>query len=106
MALTSDSFKEILARYCQNENINIKLKEEQIQALHSISEYKDCICILPTAFGKSLIFHLACLLLKQHIIVISPISALIKDQLMILKSKGIQACGIDILGKTVYQFRG
>jgi superfamily II DNA or RNA helicase len=37
---------------------HIKLKEEQKEAVHQVVNGRDVIAVLPTGFGKSLIYHL------------------------------------------------
>lgn len=39
-------------------NINFELKEKQIQTLKSLYEGHDTMAVLPTGFGKSIIFQL------------------------------------------------
>ena len=51
---TTDLFKKALSDFS---NIT-QLKEEQKRCLRSLAERKDVFCILPTGFGKSLIFQM------------------------------------------------
>lgn len=46
-------------------NINISLKQEQVEILQLLLLKKNVVAILPTGFGKSLLFLLPPLLLDQ-----------------------------------------
>lgn len=62
-------------------------KEGQLQALHRVIEQKDSIILLPTGAGKSLIYQLASYLVPGMIVVISPLRALMEDQIINLDLK-------------------
>ena len=66
-----------------------KLKDKQKEILRAIAKKKDTIGILPTGYGKSVCYILPHLLYKKNIIVISPLIALMEDQYLKLKEKGI-----------------
>ncbi len=68
-----------------------KLKKEQEEIIDSILANKDTIGLLPTGFGKSITFQLPALILDGITIVISPLVALMSDQVQSLKKKGIRA---------------
>ncbi|XP_014678938.1 PREDICTED: ATP-dependent DNA helicase Q-like 3 [Priapulus caudatus] len=77
---------------------NIDLKEEQRRILTSLVQKKDVFALLPTGFGKSMIFLLLPLILdvidpgKKHtVLVISPLTALIQDQVGVARTHGINA---------------
>ena len=71
----------------------LSLKEGQYEALKSVVvNQKDTICVLPTGYGKSLIYQLlphVCDFYNNEenlcIIVVSPLNALIDDQMAKLK---------------------
>jgi len=62
----------------------------QIEAITEILEGRDCVVLLPTGAGKSIIYQLAGLVLPGRTIVVDPITALIEDQ-----TEGLAAHGID-----------
>lgn len=60
----------------------------------SVIEKKDTIALLPTGGGKSLCFQLPGLVLGGTTLVVSPLIALMNDQVQNLKKKGISAVAI------------
>lgn len=68
-----------------------RLKYEQEKIVRSVLEGKDTIGLLPTGYGKSITFQLPALILDGITIVISPLIALMQDQVINLKKKNISA---------------
>ena len=91
--------------------IDFPLKEAQVQALESVYEGKSTICLLPTGFGKSVIYQLTPFLLEHKVqdavtLVISPLNSIMQDQVRNLARRGVKACYLDMRcqsGET-YQF--
>lgn len=63
----------------------------QKDAVDAILNKRDLITILPTGGGKSLCYQLPSLLLEGTAIVVSPLIALMQDQVLALKNNGIKA---------------
>jgi ATP-dependent DNA helicase RecQ len=70
-------------------------REPQREIIESALAGEDSLILMPTAGGKSLCYQLPALLLPGCTIVISPLIALIKDQVNSLQKKGIAAAGLD-----------
>ena len=68
-----------------------KLKEEQEKIIDSVLKGLDTIGVLPTGFGKSITFQLPALMFAGITIVVTPLIALMQDQVMELKEKNIYA---------------
>ncbi len=71
------------------------LRDGQTQVIDDILKGRSAAAIFPTGSGKSLCYQLPALLLPHLTLVVSPLLALIKDQLEFLHSKGISAASID-----------
>ncbi len=82
--------KAILQKYWGHEDFR-SLQEEIIT---SALEKKDVLALLPTGGGKSLCFQIPSMALEGICIVISPLIALMEDQVKTLQSKGIKAMAI------------
>ena len=68
-----------------------EFKPIQEQAIKEILSHKDLLVVLPTGSGKSLIYQLPTLLMDGVTVVISPLIALMQDQVSSLRLNGINA---------------
>ncbi len=74
----------------------------QESIIESVIEEKDTLALLPTGGGKSICFQVPALMLDGTCLVISPLLALMKDQVMNLEKKGISALALHS-GMTYYE---
>ncbi|GAA6170399.1 RecQ family ATP-dependent DNA helicase [Colwellia sp. KU-HH00111] len=72
-----------------------QFREGQQQTIEQLHAGHSTLSIFPTGSGKSLCYQLTALHLPHLTLVVSPLLALIKDQLAFLASKGIAAASID-----------
>ena len=66
----------------------------QLEAVRAVMEGRDLVAVMPTGAGKSLCFQLPALLLDGTTVVVSPLIALMKDQVDGLRSRGIAAAAL------------
>src|SRR5690606_1560704 len=70
-----------------------RLNQEAV--IQSVLDGKDLLAIMPTGGGKSICYQLPALLLPGITVVVSPLIALMKDQVDGLRSNGISAAFIN-----------
>src|SRR6056297_1301917 len=63
----------------------------QEDVVRNVIEGHDVLCVMPTGGGKSLCYQLPSLALRGTTIVVSPLIALMKDQVDALRQRGIAA---------------
>ncbi|XP_068742331.1 bifunctional 3'-5' exonuclease/ATP-dependent helicase WRN-like [Montipora capricornis] len=75
------------------------LKAEQKTVIRHLFEKKDLLAVLPTGYGKSLIFQLLVLLAKRagnyaSLLVITPLVSIINEQVMEVEAMNLTACNL------------
>jgi len=66
-------------------------REQQLEIIETVLQRKDCMVIMPTGGGKSICFQLPAVLFDGVTLVVSPLIALMKDQVDGLNANGIMA---------------
>ena len=82
--------QSILKKYWGYEHF----RPQQLVVINSVLEKKDTLALLPTGAGKSLCFQVPTLLEDGICLVISPLIALMQDQVKDLQSKNIPAIAL------------
>ena len=98
MATSKQSFESALEGITKDLKLNFSLKKEQITALKSFILKRDVFGVLPTGYGKSLIYQLAPLVAKRMglsenplVVIVSPLIALMEDQVNEATKFGLSA---------------
>lgn len=86
------SFRSILQQYWGYPDF----RGIQADIIQSIAEGRDTLGLMPTGGGKSITFQVPALAMEGVCIVVTPLIALMKDQVMHLKQRGISAEAIDM----------
>lgn len=79
--------KEVLLKYWGYD----QFRPNQEKIIDTVLSKKDCLAILPTGAGKSLCYQLPGLLQEGITLIVSPLIALMEDQVQQLKNKNIKA---------------
>ena len=88
--MTIDNYKEILHHYWGYDDF----RGIQREIIESIGSGHDTLGLMPTGGGKSITFQVPALAQEGTCIVITPLIALMKDQVDNLRRKGIKAAAI------------
>ncbi len=68
-----------------------KFRPSQEDVVQSVLDGKDTLALLPTGGGKSLCFQIPAMCVEGICIVVSPLMALMQDQVVALRKRGIEA---------------
>ncbi len=71
-----------------------RFRPGQQEAASAVYSGRDLVAVMPTGSGKSLCFQLPALLLDGTTVVVSPLIALMKDQVDGLRSRGVAAAAV------------
>lgn len=93
--LRKDAIRLLLTLFWSVDGTPIDLQEEQKQAIDAALDGKGVLTLLPTGFGKSVTFQLPALLLGGVTVVISPLIALMEDQVEQMRLRGAPVAAIN-----------
>ncbi len=82
--------EHILRKFWGHENF----RGSQREIIRSLLQGKDALVLMPTGSGKSICFQVPALVREGICIVVSPLIALIENQVQVLKQKGIKTIGL------------
>ena len=88
--MRTEDFKEILRKYWGYQDF----RSIQLDIIQSIAEGKDTLGLMPTGGGKSITFQVPAIAMDGVCLVITPLIALMKDQVANLKRRHIKAAAI------------
>lgn len=91
-----DLWPEVLTRALRGlfELPDAAFRPGQLEGVLAALDGRDLLTVLPTGSGKSIIFQLPALLAEGYTLVISPLVALMQDQVMRLQQLGLPAAGL------------
>lgn len=81
---------DVLKKYWNHDSF----RPLQLDIISSVLNKKDTLALLPTGGGKSICFQVPALILEGICLVISPLTALINDQVANLTQRGLRAMGL------------
>ncbi|GER36184.1 ATP-dependent DNA helicase Q1 [Striga asiatica] len=64
---------------------------KQLEAIEAVLSGRDCFCLMPTGGGKSMCYQIPALAKQGIVLVVSPLIALMENQVSALKEEGIAA---------------
>ena len=91
--MENDQLKEALARFGHED-----FREGQREPIEAVLRGEDAVVVMPTGAGKSLCYQVTALMLPGTTLVVSPLIALMKDQVDALERKGV---AVTLINSTV-----
>ena len=102
--MENDQMKEVLAKFGHKD-----FREGQREPIEAVLRGEDAVVVMPTGAGKSLCYQVTALMLPGTTLVVSPLIALMKDQVDALERKGVSVTLINSTvgrGETEKRLRG
>ncbi|XP_076955418.1 ATP-dependent DNA helicase Q-like 3 [Bidens hawaiensis] len=85
------SGKEALTKLLRWHFGHSEYRGKQLEAIEAVLSGRDCFCLMPTGGGKSICYQIPALAKPGIVLVVSPLVALMENQVMALKEKGVAA---------------
>lgn len=85
------SGKEALVKLLRWHFGHAEFRGKQLDAIEAVLSGRDCFCLMPTGGGKSMCYQIPALAKPGIVLVVCPLIALMENQVMALKEKGIGA---------------
>ncbi|KAF7147650.1 hypothetical protein RHSIM_Rhsim03G0226800 [Rhododendron simsii] len=83
--------KEALVKILRWHFGHSEFRGKQLEAIEAVLSGRDCFCLMPTGGGKSMCYQIPALARTGIVLVVCPLIALMENQVMALKEKGIAA---------------
>uniref|UniRef100_A0A5B7BZP2 DNA 3'-5' helicase n=1 Tax=Davidia involucrata TaxID=16924 RepID=A0A5B7BZP2_DAVIN len=83
--------KEALVKLLRWHFGHSEFRGNQLEAIEAVISGRDCFCLMPTGGGKSMCYQIPALSKTGFVLVVCPLIALMENQVMALKEKGIAA---------------
>ncbi|XP_010548239.1 PREDICTED: ATP-dependent DNA helicase Q-like 3 [Tarenaya hassleriana] len=83
--------KEALVKLLRWHFGHANFRGKQLEAIQAVLSGRDCFCLMPTGGGKSICYQIPALAKPGIVLVVSPLIALMENQVMAMKEKGIAA---------------
>ena len=91
--MEGNQLKEVLAKFGHED-----FREGQREPIEAVLRGEDAVVVMPTGAGKSLCYQVTALMLPGTTLVVSPLIALMKDQVDALERKGV---AVTLINSTV-----
>uniref|UniRef100_A0A2N9I5F3 ATP-dependent DNA helicase n=1 Tax=Fagus sylvatica TaxID=28930 RepID=A0A2N9I5F3_FAGSY len=85
------SGKEALVKLLRWHFGHAEFRGKQLDAIEAVLSGRDCFCLMPTGGGKSMCYQIPALAKPGIVLVVCPLIALMENQVMALKEKGVGA---------------
>ncbi|KAH9662480.1 ATP-dependent DNA helicase q-like 3 [Citrus sinensis] len=83
--------KEALVKLLRWHFGHAQFRDKQLDAIQAVLSGRDCFCLMPTGGGKSMCYQIPALAKPGIVLVVSPLIALMENQVIGLQEKGIAA---------------